>query len=425
MPGERQQAWYVKASFGAEWGPMSADTLLIMADSGSLARDDMARCGVDGDWQPVPKVLILLRPQFGSVAKSDDLDEATSGGDSLTRPSSVSVRETLPRESEQPGPNRRRSGALPGWSNYWTPDASAIALPTAQPRLVSNDRIPAAETAINIATDESPNPRPLIPTATESAKAINSDRDTEPADKSACLDDWKRQRQETLDRLLRIVAEREAAAARAAEAAKAAEAKAKAGGAATTTDSAMSAINAEHTTNESQNPVESEAASATKAALQKFNLPEEPWEHTLSRWRRSLPDWRVAISLVLLPLVVWWLWPVSYGNIAATYQSMYEELREQRERPQDKTGMNEFVDRSHAKLDELIPWLERRASSVAAESQLLLSIGRDCLQPMLKNPRTRDSKEELTFKKLMGQLEELNHPNRVSPNTSSDDSSVR
>ena len=63
--------------------------------------------------------------------------------------------------------------------------------------------------------------------------------------------------------------------------------------------------------------------------------------------------------------------------------------------------MNEFVERSQAKLDELIPWLERRASSEAADWQLMLWIGRDCLRPMLKNPRVRDSNEELKFKKLM------------------------
>ena len=49
MAGERRESWYVKASFGAEWGPMSADTLLEMADNGDLARDDFARVDANID----------------------------------------------------------------------------------------------------------------------------------------------------------------------------------------------------------------------------------------------------------------------------------------------------------------------------------------------------------------------------------------
>lgn len=56
-----QSAWFVKASFGAELGPMSARTLLQMAAEGAFASDDVARCGTDGSWQPVPAVLDALR----------------------------------------------------------------------------------------------------------------------------------------------------------------------------------------------------------------------------------------------------------------------------------------------------------------------------------------------------------------------------
>ena len=75
MPVERQQAWYVKASFGAEWGPMSVETLLEMAGNGALARDDLARCGVESNWQPVPKILDQLRSPPTSDTKSNVADE--------------------------------------------------------------------------------------------------------------------------------------------------------------------------------------------------------------------------------------------------------------------------------------------------------------------------------------------------------------
>ena len=59
-------AWYVRASFGTEWGPISASTLLEMADSGSLARDDLARCERDSEWQPIPDVIDQLRSSMSA-----------------------------------------------------------------------------------------------------------------------------------------------------------------------------------------------------------------------------------------------------------------------------------------------------------------------------------------------------------------------
>ena len=77
MAGDRSQNWYVKASFGAEWGPMSVETLLEMADSGSFARDDLARCGLDEEWQPVPSVLDQLRASTSSIEDQDQDNGAT------------------------------------------------------------------------------------------------------------------------------------------------------------------------------------------------------------------------------------------------------------------------------------------------------------------------------------------------------------
>jgi hypothetical protein len=147
----------------------------------------------------------------------------------------------------------------------------------------------------------------------------------------------------------------------------------------------------------------------------------ETWEETLARWKRSLPSWKVAITVVVLPFVVWWAWPVSYSNVGQTYRLMYTQLRHLRERPQDKTGMDEFVQRSQATLDELIPWLKKRATSEDPDTQLLLWIGRDCLRPMLKSPRTRESKHEILFKKLLAQWEEAHHvvpPDETRPEDS-------
>ena len=96
----------------------------------------------------------------------------------------------------------------------------------------------------------------------------------------------------------------------------------------------------------------------------RFSPPPESWKLTLDRWQRSLPDGKAALVLLIVPLAVWWLWPESSGNVGRTYRAMYDELRELRERPNDKTGMEDFVQRSQAKLDQLIPVLEKRGHRV-------------------------------------------------------------
>ena len=136
---------------------------------------------------------------------------------------------------------------------------------------------------------------------------------------------------------------------------------------------------------------------------------QENWEETLARWRRSVPDWRFALPMLLLPWLIWNYWPVSQGNIAETYRSMYSELRRRRDLPQDKTGMEEFVARSQTTLDELIPKLKRGATSQDPDTQLLLWIARDCLKPLLKSPRMRGTKHEDMLKKLLAQWDHAHH----------------
>ncbi|MBC7816023.1 MAG: hypothetical protein IAG10_03895, partial [Planctomycetaceae bacterium] len=166
---------------------------------------------------------------------------------------------------------------------------------------------------------------------------------------------------------------------------------------------------------------EDESESATKTPPRRFSPPPESWKLTLDRWKRSLPDGKAALVLLIVPLAVWWLWPESSGNVGRTFRAMYDELRELRERPNDKTGMEEFVQRSQAKLDQLIPVLERRASPNRPESQWLLWMGKDCLRPMLKNPRLQSSKPELNFKKLLAEWERIYDPTKATSSSSEDE----
>ncbi len=418
MSDERHESWYVKASFGAEWGPMSADTLLEMADNGDLARDDLARFDVAADWQPIQTVIDQLRPD--PLAANDNeaaAEEQQTADDSLTQPpDDETALDPVPQFSEQPAPRKRRGGALPGWSNYWVPESAdstkshrLIAHPHLvledqnQPNDVATSETPVESTAFEFVSDEvnagSSDESPEVPSATD---AINGTMRVD--GDFAMLNAWKQERTNRLDRLLKIVADREAAAREAASA---------------QAEAANNAASQETAT------AEDESESANKPPIEmpqkQFSPPLESWKLTLDRWKRSLPDGKVALVLLIVPLAVWWLWPESSRSVGRTYRAMYDELRELRERPNDKTGMEEFVQRSQAKLDQLIPVLEKRASPNRPESQWLLWMGRDCLRPMLKDPRKRSTKPEITFKQLLTEWERIHEP-KAAPPSSEDES---
>ena len=415
MADERLETWYVKASFGAEWGPMSSDTLLEMADNGDLARDDFARVDEAADWQPIQTVIDQLR-QVPLTANDDEVtaEESPTAEHSLTLPSEgEATLDPEPKFSEQPTAIKRRGGALPGWSNYWVPgsaDSTESRPLVAHPRLVLEDQnqpngIASSETTGEETSFEIVSEKANEGLSDEAPSATDAIGNAMPTDGDfAMLNSWKQERTNRLDRLLKIVADREAAAREAALA---------------QAESANNAAQQEAAT------AEDESESATKPPIEtppkQFSPPPESWKLTLDRWKRSLPDPKAALVLLIVPFAVWWLWPESSGNVGRTFRAMYDELRELRERPNDKTGMEEFVQRSQAKLDQLIPVLEKRASPNRPESQWLLWMGKDCLRPMLKNPRLNSSKPELTFKKLLAEWERLNGlSTETSPNSEDD-----
>ncbi len=449
MSGGHESTWYVKASFGAEWGPMTTATLLEMNERDSLGPGDLARCGIDGDWRSVANVLAELSDAAASPASMAEAGDETAvrDDDDPQVPCDPAEEEsiTVAKMPTLTSASSRRSGALPGWSNFWTPSSaneSTEVLPRMQgiesfsqsisePSSDSHaeDSMPSEVVASESATDNfstatspvefSIRPEPFDGTA-DATRPLSCDL-TLPDKELELLNDWKQDRTDELIRLKAIVAEREAILSRAAEVAKAEEAEA----AAQTTDAeAAQSEGANETSPKSDSPLsaESESKPPVPSARPRRAIRQESWEQTLARWKRSLPDWKVAVLLPLLPLAVWWLWPVSYGNVAASYHAMYNRLREIRDRPLDKSGMDEFVERSQAQLDTLLPRLKDRATSKDPDTQLLLWIGRDCLQPMLKSPRTRNTKHEAMLKKLLAQWDQTHHVVAVEEPSESTDS---
>lgn len=396
-------AWYVKASFGAEWGPMSLDTLRQMAADGALAGDDLARCGVDADWQPVLAVLDQLRAD--AVTTSDDANETPDESDDAesltTSPPEFSPMTEPAVDLEPVEQARRRGGALPNWSNYWQDESPEPEQLVAMPRLI-------LEESHRVQRVESTEVEPLPDF--EEAPLAEQTHDPEVREEFRELESWKQERQERLDRLLKIVAEREAAAEAARVAAQTESPPAAATEEATVMESETSATVPQPETTPKITPV------------RRRTMALGTWDETLSRWRRSLPSPITVIVLLLVPLAAWWFWPSSDTAIAETFSSMYAQLRSLRDRHGDKSGMDEFVTRSQAQLDELLPGLKRRATPKDPDSQLLLWIGRDCLRPMLKSPRTRNTKHEAMLKKLLAQWNESHH---ITPTDSPEESAEK
>ena len=405
MTHETSRSWYVIASFGAEWGPMSFDTLREMADKGDVSHGDLARCGIDGEWQ---SVMTVLEQSPTSEFTTDFEPEAATAMPEDQETQSLPIEESSAAEVEPEikpprQPVQRRPGALPNWSSYWSPDSAVTREPVAVPRFVPEPKERFSHAAA-IDTEAAPKLSNATIASTDQQLEANDETDGDriPTNGSfAELEAWKHERSKRLDRLLKIVAERESAAA---EAAREAEAE-RAGSATDSTDSDSPAADIEHSQPSEPNRAATVMTSKRRAAAQ-----QESWEQTLERWKRSLPDPKVALVLLLLPLAAWWWWPSSDTAIADSYQSMYFELLELRERPNDKTGMEDFLARSQAELDRVIPGLKRRASPAKPELQWLLWMGQDCLRPMLKQPRQADTKSEVTFNKLMREWKRRHDP---------------
>lgn len=122
-------------------------------------------------------------------------------------------------------------------------------------------------------------------------------------------------------------------------------------------------------------------------------------------WRRMLPT-AVAIAVVLSLVTVWWVWPRQRPDIYTQYVAIYEELQQRRGKSQGQADWNEFVTRSNAQLNDVLPWLEDRAKPGDREKSLLLYVGRD-LQDLLDQPRDSEPIHQERLRAFFEQLQEM------------------
>ena len=140
-------------------------------------------------------------------------------------------------------------------------------------------------------------------------------------------------------------------------------------------------------------------------------VPEEPLAKKWDRWRRSLPDLRIAAAVVVVAFAAWWwFWPRSSREIHDRYVAIWSEWKTRRTDLKDTTGWEQFLKRTEQELNATVPYLEKPAQASDRESQLLLFIGRDCLQEMLKQPRQIGSPIEKQLQTLFAALHDMREP---------------
>jgi hypothetical protein len=431
MLKSHHDVWYVRASFGIEWGPISASTLLEMAESGALARDDVARGDTQDHWQPIQAVVDELREQLSVLdhqqsdaeLTAEESDFVAADGQEVGSDDSVD-RDAHPTSSPF-NIRKPRLGALPGWSNHWTPHSAGTLngssaryqFPSEEAEQFQSEQFLAEPSESfdapvenddgdrhdvhDVEPDHDEPDHDFESTASDQSPTLVPDQFTQ-------LESWKRERAERLERLLKIVADREAAAKKVIV---------------ETVESDQRAIPELESTailpsDESAFDADLKPSSVPK--IRPLSVKAESWSQFLERWKRSLPSREAVAVSLLIACAAWWFWPESYGNVAETYRAMYSKLEDLRELENNKTGMEEFVEESQAKLAKIVPVLELRSTPNRPESQWLLWMGRDGLAPMLKNPRLRDTKAEVTFKKLLAEWDRKFHPTALAPKPSSD-----
>lgn len=120
--------------------------------------------------------------------------------------------------------------------------------------------------------------------------------------------------------------------------------------------------------------------------------------------RGPLFVWLIAPLVVIVLGAAIWFWPRTQKNIYQRYLSIWNELKDKRDRASANTDLEPFVTAAIVEVNQFVDSLTPRASSDKREEQLLLFVGRDCLLPILKEPRTKNSPAE---KKLVVWLKTL------------------
>lgn len=358
-----EKSWFVQTEFGATLGPMPDDALLEMVRTGALLKTDQVRAGHDGQWRlasEFPGLFDVVPATPTSTERSDSQETAETN--LILPPSSPPIPSTIhltpPTQPANPDPPPNEMEA-------------PVTVATFQPQVVTNT---AADSR-----DVAPMTLPRIDEL--SANAPPEDH---------LISAWKSQRSQSkaelgVDSLAAEMTQAEIEEDFAPELA-----------ANLLDDEPVPTSVVAANKRPASRPVASHPAFLDQIAGLEDGprRPTETSQQKWDRWRRSLPTWPIALAAILVLFTTWSFWPRSQRGIYDRYVAIWQEWKTRRTDFKDKVGWDQFLKHTQAELDDMVPWLEKHARSSDREKLLLLWIGRDCFQRMLRQPRQMDSPEE-------------------------------
>lgn len=420
------KTWFVQTGFGTVLGPMPTDVLREMVRTGEMVRSDQVRQGTDGKWRPASEILGL----FDAIVAPDSEQQSAEPPIAVATP--VVAIDTPPPESETNKIERLVSNPI---SQKAEPCAiePAVSAPTvisepdppSAPPLVKGRLIPPQMpfvTAISASPPISPeSPAAVVETVVESrAVKLLVDLPSEPPSDQASeirsappeddlISRWRDERDRSREELGMVSLAAEMTQSHDVEDfAPELAADLLDGCPEVPAPSPASSISETRTR---RSTIDKPAFLDQVARFENEpRVPEEPLAKKWDRWRRSLPDLRIAAAVFLVVIVAWWFWPRSSRGIHDRYVAIWSEWKTRRMDLKDTAGWEQFLKRTEKELNASVPYLEKQARASDRESQLLLFIGRDCLQKMLKQPRQIGSPREHQMQTLFAVLHDMHDP---------------
>ena len=418
------KTWFVQTGFGTVLGPMPTDVLREMVRTGEMVRSDQVQKGNGGGWHPASEIPGL----FDAIATTDSEQQFAEPPIAVVTP--IEAVDAQPRESEPCITDQSVADSIP-----LETESPAIEPVASAPIVISEPDPPSASSAKGRLI---PPPMPLVnaiaaapPISAESpvaavAETVGSrevqplvELPTEPPSddasevRSAPPEDdlifrWREERDRSREELGTVSLAAEM-----------------------TSSSDVEDFAPELPADLLNDDDDSEVSAPTPASLisgrttrrrtidkpafldqvagleNEPRVPEEPLAKKWDRWRRSLPDLRIAAAVLLVVIVAWWFWPRSSRGIHDRYVAIWSEWKTRRMDLKDTAGWEQFLKRTEKELNASVPYLEKQARASDRESQLLLFIGRDCLQKMLKQPRQIGSPRENQMQTLFAVLHDM------------------
>lgn len=403
-----KKTWYVQTGFGTVLGPMPTDVLREMVRTGEMVRSDQVRKGSGGRWHPASEIPGLFEPTTSADSEqktaeppSEPEPNATEQpvSDSVTQnPDSPAAERTATAESEPPSAAPAVKGRLIPPS---VPFISSIA--ASPPVTVESSAAVVAEPVADL-----PKVKPLADLPAEPPSDDVSNAQLAPPEDDL-ISRWREERDRTREELGTVSLAAEMTQSEEVENfAPELPADLLDDESEVSSRKSVSSIS-ESTTR--RRTIERPAFLDQVAGLEdgprvQEESPKQKWD----RWRRSLPDLRIAAVVVVVLLTAWWFWPRSSRGIYDRYVAIWDEWKIRRVDPKDPAGWEQFLNRTEKELNATVPYLEKHARASDRESQLLLFIGRDCLQKMLKAPKQIGSPLENQMQVLFTVLQGMYQP---------------